>query len=205
MGIHKNSQLIAIVEDTNSICPAKSIKIGNYTMTDMCTSKIYFKDHTKNEKLLLKFTILDESNLSTISVTYNHVMLKVDQKVINSYNELVSVDSTTTTSEIPQILKCDEVLASDMKVGDLIPRWAGSFGIIIKIEHEMAKTVQLMTVNGLLMIDKNIITCYVKPHNMIKRLSTPLLWMSNINKYLVAKPFYFIPKKIYNVYIHYND
>jgi len=193
-------------EDSNTITDACKIRVGDYTMTDMSVSRIFFKDSSKGVKMLLKFTIkhigLDES-YSVISVTPNHIMLKVKP----DSTELSDNSGSGTSSDevkIPEMLKCDKVRADSLRKGDMIPRWAGNCGIIVDITHTTGKSVQLMTENGLLMIDKNILTCCVRPYGFVDKSARPVAVLSSVSPLLVSKPFYWLPKKIYKFGIEHS-
>ena len=221
MGIYSGSQLEALDGTIPSILQAKDAKICDYIMTDISISKIYFKDNSKEIKVLLKFTIHPESDPSRpelsvrsastsrlgeeLMVTPNHIMLRVRspeyEHTQNShgytYPEHIQDSSSSDGTKIPEMLPCDHVPALEMKVGDMIPRWCGGYGIITDISHEAGKTTQLMTADGLIMVNRNIISCYVTPYETIRRLSKPVKFLSSVNSLLVSKPFYSIPKKIY--------
>jgi hypothetical protein len=106
-------------------------------------------------------------------------------------------DSSSDNFRIPEIRPSTLVEAKDMKVGDLIPRWAGGYGIIVGRETVVGKSIQIMTNNGHLMLDKNIITCHVAPYGFSYYGSKPVKLLSSISPYLVKRPFYSIPKRIY--------
>jgi hypothetical protein len=194
MGVFSGSEVLYMDDTYNTLLPVKDIRVGRYIMTDMSTSKIYFKSKGNNPKVLRSFTIQNAEELSELTVTNNHIMLRVIPEAIVSHE----CTSSSDTTPIPEMLKCDYVPARELKVGDMIPRWSGNFGIIVGIEHKLCRSVQIMTNNGLLMIDKNILTCYVEPYLTIKRLSGPVKHLSGVSTILVAKPFYYIPEKIYN-------
>ena len=208
MGIWRYSGLITMDDQNNTISDACNVNVGDYVMTDMSVSRIFFKDSSKDPKMMLKFTIkynhLGQDHFSTISVTPNHIMLAVKPESLelrDSSSETGSSDDT----KIPEMLKCDKIRADKLKVGDIIPRWAGGFGIIILIEHTTGRSVQLMTENGMLMVDKNIMTCYVRPYGLVKQSSKPVNALSSVSSALVAKPFYWLPKKIYKFGIEHSD
>lgn len=204
MGIWRYNSLIVMDSECNSATDACDISVGDYVMTDMGLSKIFFKDKAQTARMMLKISIKhigSEEIYSVISVTPNHVMLVVKPETL-----MPEEDSATSSDEIriPEMLKCDKIVASSLKIGDIIPRWAGNCGIVIDIQHTTGKSVQLMTENGLLMIDKNIITCYVIPYGFVKNSAKPVKLLSAISPLLVSKPLYWLPKKIYKFGMNHN-
>lgn len=198
MGLSDNSTIHLVNGEFNSFVNAKSVRVGNRVFVDMNVSKVYFRDYSKDQQLMKIFTIVHEGEVSKLMLTENHIMLRVIGE------DIVSEEETTTSSDktkIPEMLKCDCVPAREMKIGDLVPRWCGNFGVITHIEHGIGRSIQLMTKSGLLMVEKNIITCYVEPYETIKRLSVPVRHLSDFSHILVKKPFYYIPKKIYKLVV----
>lgn len=188
--------------DHNSAFQAYMVRVGDYIMTDMSVSKIYFRDKSKDPQMLLKFTIKSigeaQETLSTVCVTPNHIMLRVKpEQLTESGDTSYTPDSESGEMRLPEMLKCDKVRADKMIVNDLVPRFAGGCGIIVSVEYIVGKSIQIMTDNGLLMIDRNIVTCYVRPLKLIRNLAKPVSILGGISSMLVAKPFYYIPKKIY--------
>ena len=196
MGVGSVNRLIALADDVTNLIDARNVKVNDRLMTDMSMSRVFFVDKSKKDKLLIRFTInnFDDSDpVSVITVTANHLMLRVVS--------VGSPDTETTSSSddtrIPIMLPCLTVKAKDMRVGDHIPRWAGRFGVIVKREVAVGKSVQIMTENNILMIDRNIISCHVSPYNFSFYASRPVKFLSGISPYLVGKPFYILPKMIY--------
>lgn len=208
MGIGKFNKLIAITDDVSSLTDAKDIRVKDMIMTDLSMSKVFFVDRSNKEKMLISFTIKDTNsdNISQISVTYRHIMMKVrEDSLVSSSHSRELMDSHTPTSDqenqIPEMLPFTIVEAKELRVGDLLPRWAGGSGIIITRETVVGKSVQIMTENGLLMLDKNILTCYVAPYSFCYYASQPVSFLSGISHYLVKKPFYALPKKLYKRFL----
>lgn len=212
MGIFRGSKLETIDGTIPSVQEAKHIEVGDFVMNDMSVSKVYFKDTSDEIKVLLKFIIHAEgvhspsqssvrSNSASrmaedfVMVTPNHIMLRIREE--DMADQLSDSTSSSDGTKIPVMLKCDYVPARLMKVGDLVPRWGGGFGMITSITHEGGRSTQLLTKDGLLMINRDIISCYVEPYETIRRLSGPVKHLSGISPLLVSKPFYYIPKKIY--------
>ncbi len=194
MGVFSGSNIIYMGDAYNAIVPASEIKVGKYVMTDMSTSRVYFKSKS-SPQLLKRFTIKcsDSFESTYLVVTNNHVMLR---GIDNGSRDEIDTSSSDNT-RIPEMMKCEYVPASQIEVGDHIPRWNGSHGIVVKVEHIVGKVTQLMTESGLLMTDKNIITCYVTPYPLIKNVSRPVKHLSRLSTLLVSKPFYYIPEKVY--------
>ena len=240
MGIGRYNKLIAIIDDISAQTEAKDIRVKDMIMTDLSMSKVFFVDKSKHEKMLLSFTIKDinSDNISQISVTYRHIMMKVQEGVLRSievlanssisdeialssrkYNSSISSEialssiskehnadlSQTPTSDqenqIPELLPYSLVEAKDLRVGDLIPRWAGGAGIIVERETVVGRSVQIMTENGIIMLDKNILTCHVAPYSFCYYASQPVQFLSGISHYLVKKPFYALPKRLYKRFL----
>lgn len=202
MGIWRYSNIVYMNDNHNLSSHAYTINVGDYIMTDMSVSKVYFKDKSKSTKMLLKFTVKSigeiQETLTTICVTPNHIMLRVRDDSLSMAANYTGSSSDSGELRVPEMLKCDKVRADKIMVGDTVPRFAGSCGIIISAEYIMGKSIQLMTDNGLIMIDKNIITCYVRPLKLVSNSAKPVAVLSGISSLLVSKPFYYIPKKIYN-------
>lgn len=193
MGVYSGSNMVYMGDTYNAIIPASEIKVGKHVMTDMSTSRVYFKSKS-GPQLLKRFTIKcpDSFESTFLVVTNNHVMLKGV-----AAEEVDSGTSSSDNTRIPEMIKCEHVPASQLTIGDHIPRWNGSSGIVVNVEYIVGKTTQLMTENGLLMIDRNIITCYVAPYPLIKNISKPVKYLSHISTALVSKPFYYVPEKLY--------
>ncbi len=217
MGVGKYNKIVAITDSVNQQIEAKDAHVGDMMLTDLSMGRIFFVDRSKSEKMLLSFTIKDSDNISQISVTYRHIMMKVNPKVLDypSYpdnsdspnssdkpNNMNNSDSPTSDElRIPEILPTTLIEAKDLRVGDIIPRWAGGYGIIVAREPILGKSVQMMTDNGLLMVDKNILTCYVAPYSFCYYASMPVSFLSSISRYFVAKPFYVFPKMMYKRFL----
>ena len=91
--------MVRITDNTSFESESYLVRVKDIVMTDMSMSKVYFVDKSKNDKLLILFTIqsycppcrhVAEPSISQISVTPNHIMLKVRADLIE--------DDTSDTS-----------------------------------------------------------------------------------------------------------
>lgn len=175
MGFGRLNKVIILDDNVKENSLIKDLSIGDYLMTNITVSKIYFIAKMAKHELMIRFTVRNcKDEYSNITVTKNHIMLVYDGKHIVERN------------------------ADSLDIGDYIPRWADNRGRIVKREFIVGKPIHVMTENGIVMIEGNLSTCYVYPYSICRHSAKPVKLLSNISGgILVSKPFYYLPQKLY--------
>jgi intein/homing endonuclease len=179
MGFGRLNKIVTLDDHARENSLIRDLRIGEYIITNITVSKIYFIAKMDKYELLIRFTVRNSKDEhSRITVTKNHVMLVYDGKQIVERN------------------------ADSLEKGDYIPRWADNRGRIVKREFIVGKPIHVMTENGVVMIEGNLLTCYVHPYSICKYSAKPVKLLSNVSGgILVSKPFYYLPQKLYNRFV----